>query len=168
VGIGLALQGGFLNLFAGLSIIITKPFRVGEFIDILGEHGEIQASDIFTTKRNEKAGVGFVHGYSPEQCPYRNQRQCHQKDRKNDNFLLEDDRQSVPCTAEYTSSARSFLNTPCGHGYLLFPSRLVVFRISSTGRLNERRITAISGLVSWVEYFCTNSSLTCSTVSPAT
>ena len=50
VGIGLALQGVFLNLFAGLSIIITKPFRVGEFIDILGEHGEVQAIDIFTTK----------------------------------------------------------------------------------------------------------------------
>lgn len=50
VGIGLALQGVFMNLFAGLSIIITKPFRVGEFIDILGEHGEVQAIDIFTTK----------------------------------------------------------------------------------------------------------------------
>lgn len=50
IGIGLALQGVFLNLFAGLSIIITKPFRVGEFIDILGEHGEVQAIDIFTTK----------------------------------------------------------------------------------------------------------------------
>ncbi|WP_342349153.1 mechanosensitive ion channel family protein [uncultured Nitrospira sp.] len=50
VGIGLALQGVFLNLFAGLSIIFTKPFRVGEFIDILGEHGEVQAIDIFTTK----------------------------------------------------------------------------------------------------------------------
>jgi len=40
----------FLNLFAGLSIIFTKPFRVGEFIDILGEHGEVQAIDLFTTK----------------------------------------------------------------------------------------------------------------------
>jgi small conductance mechanosensitive channel len=50
VGIGLALQGVFLNLFAGLSIIFTKPFRVGEFIEILGEHGEVQAIDIFTTK----------------------------------------------------------------------------------------------------------------------
>ena len=50
VGIGIALQGVFFNLFAGLSIIITKPFRVGEFIDILGEHGEVQAIDLFTTK----------------------------------------------------------------------------------------------------------------------
>ena len=50
VGIGLALQGVFLNLFAGLSIIFTKPYRVGEYIEILGEHGEVQTIDIFTTK----------------------------------------------------------------------------------------------------------------------
>lgn len=50
VGIGLALQGVFLNLFAGLSIIFTKPFRVGEYIELLGEYGEVQTIDIFTTK----------------------------------------------------------------------------------------------------------------------
>lgn len=50
VGIGLALQGVFLNLFAGLTIIFTKPFRVGEYIDLLGEYGEVKAIDIFTTK----------------------------------------------------------------------------------------------------------------------
>ena len=50
VGIGLALQGVFLNLLAGLSIISTKPFRVGACIEILGEHGEVQSIDIFTTK----------------------------------------------------------------------------------------------------------------------
>ncbi|GJL67992.1 MAG: mechanosensitive ion channel protein [Nitrospirales bacterium] len=50
VGIGLALQGVSLNLFAGLIFIFIKPFRIGEFIDILGEHGEVKAIDIFTTK----------------------------------------------------------------------------------------------------------------------
>lgn len=50
VGIGLALQGVFLNLFAGLSIIFTKPFRVGEYIELLGEYGEVQTIDLFTTK----------------------------------------------------------------------------------------------------------------------
>ncbi len=50
VGIGLALQGVFFNLFAGLSIIFTKPFRVGEYIELLGVYGEVQAIDIFTTK----------------------------------------------------------------------------------------------------------------------
>jgi len=32
LGIGIALQGVIGNLVAGLSIILTKPFRVGEFI----------------------------------------------------------------------------------------------------------------------------------------
>jgi len=50
VGIGLALQGVFLNLFAGLNIIFTKPFRVGEFIELLGVQGEVQAIDLFSTK----------------------------------------------------------------------------------------------------------------------
>ena len=50
IGIGLALQGVFFNLFAGLSIIFTKPFRVGEFIRLLDVYGEVQAIDIFTTK----------------------------------------------------------------------------------------------------------------------
>ncbi len=74
VGIGLTLQGVFLNLFAGLSIIFTKPFRVGEFINILGEHGEVQAIDIFTTKLlhldrsivvipNRKIIGGILHNY---------------------------------------------------------------------------------------------------------
>ncbi len=50
VGVGLALQGVFLNLFAGLSIIFTKPFRLGEYIELLGVHGEVQAIDLFSTK----------------------------------------------------------------------------------------------------------------------
>ncbi len=50
VGIGLALQGVFMNLFAGLSIIFTKPFRVGEYIELLGVYGEVQAIDLFFTK----------------------------------------------------------------------------------------------------------------------
>lgn len=50
VGIGLALQGVFLNLFAGLSIIFTKPFRVGQYIELLGVYGEVKAIDLFSTK----------------------------------------------------------------------------------------------------------------------
>ncbi len=50
VGVGLALQGVFLNLFAGFNIIFTKPFRVGEFIELLGVHGEVQSIDLFSTK----------------------------------------------------------------------------------------------------------------------
>lgn len=49
LAIGMAVQGVFSNLLAGLSIIFTKPYRVGEYIDILGEQGEVAAIDLFST-----------------------------------------------------------------------------------------------------------------------
>ena len=49
VGIGLAMQGVLSNLFAGLSIIFTKPFRVGEYIDLLGEEGVVDQIELFST-----------------------------------------------------------------------------------------------------------------------
>ncbi len=36
VGIGLALQGVLSNVVAGLTIIFTKPYRVGEYIELGG------------------------------------------------------------------------------------------------------------------------------------
>jgi len=49
VGIGLALQGVLSNVMAGLSIIFTKPYRVGEHISLLGVHGDVILIDIFAT-----------------------------------------------------------------------------------------------------------------------
>src|SRR5689334_19198182 len=49
VGIGLALQGVLSNVMAGLSIIFTKPYRVGEHVSILGVHGDVMTIDIFST-----------------------------------------------------------------------------------------------------------------------
>ncbi len=49
VGIGLALQGVLSNVMAGLSIILSKPYKVGEHISLLGVHGDVVVIDIFTT-----------------------------------------------------------------------------------------------------------------------
>lgn len=49
VGVGLALQGVLGNMFAGLTIIFTKPFRVGEFIHIAGVEGQVQTITLFST-----------------------------------------------------------------------------------------------------------------------
>ena len=49
LGIGLALQGVFSNVVAGLSIIFTKPYRVGEHISLLGVEGDVQAINLFST-----------------------------------------------------------------------------------------------------------------------
>jgi small conductance mechanosensitive channel len=48
-GIALAMQGLLSNLFAGLSIIFTRPFRVGEYIGIVGEEGKVETVTLFQT-----------------------------------------------------------------------------------------------------------------------
>jgi small conductance mechanosensitive channel len=48
-GIALALQGVLGNVAAGLTIIFTRPFRVGEYISIAGEEGVVDAISLFTT-----------------------------------------------------------------------------------------------------------------------
>ena len=49
VGVGLAAQGVLGNVIAGLTIIFTRPFRVGEYIDLLGEEGQVERIELFTT-----------------------------------------------------------------------------------------------------------------------
>lgn len=49
LGVGLALQGVLSNVVAGLSIIFTKPYRVGEHVSLLGVQGDVLTIDLFTT-----------------------------------------------------------------------------------------------------------------------
>ena len=49
LGVGLALQGVLSNVGAGLSIIFTKPYRVGEHVSLLGVQGDVLTIDLFTT-----------------------------------------------------------------------------------------------------------------------
>src|SRR5947208_1054971 len=49
VGIGLAMQGLLGNLVGGLLIIFTKPFRVGEYVDLLSVEGLVDKIELFTT-----------------------------------------------------------------------------------------------------------------------
>lgn len=48
-GLALATQGVLSNIAAGLSIIFTKPFRVGEYISIVGEEGTVESITLFST-----------------------------------------------------------------------------------------------------------------------
>ena len=47
--IGMALQGSLGNLAAGLMILIFKPYKVGDIVDIKGEVGKIIEVQIFNT-----------------------------------------------------------------------------------------------------------------------
>jgi small conductance mechanosensitive channel len=48
-GVALAMQGVLGNVVAGLTIIFTRPFRVGDYISIVGEEGEVLEVRLFNT-----------------------------------------------------------------------------------------------------------------------
>jgi len=48
-GIALATQGVLGNVIAGLTIIFTKPYRVGEYIAIVGVEGTVDTISLFST-----------------------------------------------------------------------------------------------------------------------
>jgi small conductance mechanosensitive channel len=50
VGLGFAMQGMLGNMIAGLTIIFTKPYRVGEYIELLGVYGQVTHIELFSTK----------------------------------------------------------------------------------------------------------------------
>ncbi len=49
VGASLAMQGLLGNLVAGLTIIFTKPFTIGEYIELLGVYGQVTDIALFST-----------------------------------------------------------------------------------------------------------------------
>ena len=48
-GVALAMQGVLGNVVAGLTIIFTRPFRVGDYISIAKEEGEVLEISMFST-----------------------------------------------------------------------------------------------------------------------
>ena len=48
-GVALAMQGVLGNLVAGLTIIFARPFRVGDYISIVNEEGEVLDVRLFST-----------------------------------------------------------------------------------------------------------------------
>ncbi|MBM0106343.1 mechanosensitive ion channel [Steroidobacter sp. S1-65] len=48
-GIALAMQGLLSDVAAGLSIIFSRPFRVGEYISVVDEEGTVEDISLFST-----------------------------------------------------------------------------------------------------------------------
>jgi small conductance mechanosensitive channel len=48
-GIALATQGVLSNVVAGLTIIFTKPYRVGEYVAVAGVEGQVSGITLFST-----------------------------------------------------------------------------------------------------------------------
>ncbi|NHM02223.1 mechanosensitive ion channel family protein [Flavobacterium difficile] len=50
LAVGLSLQGSLSNFAGGILIILFKPFRVGDVIEVQGEQGSVSEILIFSTK----------------------------------------------------------------------------------------------------------------------
>jgi len=50
LAVGLALQGTLSNVAAGVMLLVLRPYRVGEVIDVGGASGTVQKLDLFTTQ----------------------------------------------------------------------------------------------------------------------
>jgi small conductance mechanosensitive channel len=82
-GIALATQGVLSNVVAGLSIIFTKPYRVGQYISVVGVEGQVEAISLFSTillhadrsrvvVPNRKVVGEILHNYDRiRQCSFR-------------------------------------------------------------------------------------------------
>lgn len=50
LAVGLALQGTLSNVAAGVMLLILRPYRVGDVVDIGGAVGSVEKLDLFTTQ----------------------------------------------------------------------------------------------------------------------
>jgi small conductance mechanosensitive channel len=60
LAIGFALQGSLANFAAGVMLIIFKPFKVGDFVELGGKAGTVKEIQIFNTILNSPDNVRVI------------------------------------------------------------------------------------------------------------
>ena len=60
LAVGLALQGTLSNFAAGAMLLVFRPFRPGDFVQVAGESGSVAEIGIFTTLLNTGDNVRVV------------------------------------------------------------------------------------------------------------
>lgn len=60
LAIGLALQGTLSNVAAGVMLLLLRPYRVGDVVDIGGQRGVVRKLDLFTTQLVDGANVRII------------------------------------------------------------------------------------------------------------
>jgi len=60
LAVGFALQGSLANFAAGVILIIFKPFKVGDFVELAGKMGTVQEIQIFNTILNSPDNVRVI------------------------------------------------------------------------------------------------------------
>jgi small conductance mechanosensitive channel len=60
LAIGLAFQGTLSHIAAGIMLLLFRPFRVGQFVDIAGVAGTVESISLFTTALNTPDNVHII------------------------------------------------------------------------------------------------------------
>ncbi len=60
LAVGLALQGTLSNVAAGVLLLVLRPYKVGDVIDINGAVGTVQRLDLFTTQMSNASNHKIV------------------------------------------------------------------------------------------------------------
>lgn len=60
LAVGLALQGSLANFASGVLLLVLKPFRVGDFVEISGVSGTVQAIHVFNTVLNDPNNIRVI------------------------------------------------------------------------------------------------------------
>jgi small conductance mechanosensitive channel len=60
LAIGLAFQGTLGNIAAGIMLLIFRPFRVGQFVEVAGIAGTVEVITLFMTELNTPDNVHIV------------------------------------------------------------------------------------------------------------
>lgn len=60
LAIGLAMQGTLSNVAAGVMLLMLRPYRIGDFVEVNGQTGTVRALDLFTTELSSPAGLKVV------------------------------------------------------------------------------------------------------------
>ena len=60
LAIGLALQGTLSNVAAGVMLLLFRPFKIGDFVDVAGHAGTVQGISLFVTEMATPDNVHIV------------------------------------------------------------------------------------------------------------
>lgn len=60
LAVGFALQGSLSNFAAGVILIIFKPFKVGDFVELAGKLGTVKEIQIFNTILNSPDNIRII------------------------------------------------------------------------------------------------------------
>ncbi len=62
LAIGLALQGTLSNLAAGVMLMLFRPYKLGDFVKLVGEEGVVTEMSIFTTEISTVDNIQVIIG----------------------------------------------------------------------------------------------------------